>query len=44
MTKACFFFFLFQLEQRTFHRPVHLFYNNVRYDPDKQRNGKPLGV
>lgn len=36
MTKACFFFFLFQLEQRTFHRPVHLFYNNVRYDPDKE--------
>ncbi|KAL9951474.1 hypothetical protein ACROYT_G044139 [Oculina patagonica] len=24
-----------QLEQRTFHRPVHLFYNNVRYDPDQ---------
>lgn len=36
MTKACFFLFLFQLEQRTFHRPVHLFYNNVRYDPDKE--------
>ena len=36
MTKAYFFFFLFQLEQRTFHRPVHLFYNNVRYDPDKE--------
>ena len=29
-------FFVFQLEQRTFHRPVHLFYNNVRYDPDKE--------
>ncbi|KAJ7377234.1 hypothetical protein OS493_030436 [Desmophyllum pertusum] len=25
-----------QLEQRTFHRPVHLFYNNVRYDPDQK--------
>jgi len=24
-----------QLEQRTFHRPVHLFYNNVRYDSDQ---------
>lgn len=30
------FFCVFQLEQRTFHRPVHLFYNNVRYDPDKE--------
>lgn len=27
--------FHFKLEQRTFHRPVHLFYNNVRYDPDQ---------
>ena len=25
----------YKLEQRTFHRPVHLFYNNVRYDPDQ---------
>ena len=31
-----FFLCIFQLEQRTFHRPVHLFYNNVRYDPDKE--------
>ena len=22
------------MEQRTFHKPVHLLYNNVRYDPD----------
>ena len=28
--------FLYKLEQRTFHRPVHLFYNNVRYDPDQE--------
>lgn len=28
-------FYLYKLEQRTFHRPVHLFYNNVRYDPDQ---------
>lgn len=27
-------FLLYQLEQRTFHKPVHLLYNNVRYDPD----------
>ena len=27
--------FLYKLEQRTFHRPVHLFSNNVRYDPDQ---------
>ena len=27
--------FFYKLEQRTFHRPVHLFYNNVRYDPDQ---------
>ena len=29
-------FYLYKLEQRTFHRPVHLFYNNVRYDPDQK--------
>jgi len=29
------YFFVYKLEQRTFHRPVHLFYNNVRYDSDQ---------
>ena len=28
-------FLVYKLEQRTFHRPVHLFYNNVRYDSDQ---------
>lgn len=28
-------FCFYKLEQRTFHRPVHLFHNNVRYDPDQ---------
>ncbi|XP_068726711.1 uncharacterized protein [Montipora capricornis] len=27
---------IFQMKQRTFHRPVHLFYNNIQYDPVKE--------